>query len=73
LDNCPRHIASELAEKIRADVASHDFQLPIPRSITISLGVSELIDSDNSQSFFDRTDQLLYKAKKQNRNCVVTG
>ncbi|QBC42361.1 sensor domain-containing diguanylate cyclase [Iodobacter fluviatilis] len=73
LDNCPRHIASELAEKIRAVIASHDFKLPIPRSITISLGVSELTDSDNSQSFFDRTDQLLYKAKEQNRNCVVTG
>jgi diguanylate cyclase (GGDEF)-like protein len=73
LDNCPRHIASELAEKIRADVASYDFQLPVPRTITISLGVSELTVGDNGQSFFDRTDQLLYKAKENNRNCVMVG
>jgi len=59
-----------LAEKLRELVEKTDI---IPaRKITISLGVTCLEDGDSVQSWTKRADDMLYLAKKQGRNQVVT-
>lgn len=62
--------AKELAEKIRLSVSNEKF--PVVGHITISLGVSQLLDEDKLQSLFKRTDLALYAAKNEGRNCVVS-
>lgn len=40
--------------------------------MTISLGVTELQQSENAASLFNRADQALYQAKKLGRNKTIT-
>ncbi len=42
-------------------------------SITISCGISEFNEGDNEETVFERTDQALYQAKNNGRNCCVVG
>ena len=59
-----------LAEKLRELVENTDI---IPaKKITISLGVTCLKVGDSVQSWTKRADDMLYLAKKQGRNQVVT-
>ena len=39
--------------------------------ITISLGVTQLKDNENEESFTKRVDEALYEAKHNGRNQVV--
>ena len=67
--NMNKNEACILAEKIRRVVDEYDFSYPEKR-ITISLGVSEYTEKDDSILLFKRGDISLYKAKYSGRNCV---
>nr|WP_314900047.1 GGDEF domain-containing protein [uncultured Deefgea sp.] len=71
LDDCPKVLALELAERLRLAVAEFDFALPDSFQITISLGVVELLQGETEVEFFQRADQLLYAAKSSGRNRVM--
>ena len=58
-----------LAERLRMLIAAADFD-PVPQ-ITCSFGVHQF-DGEDTDSIFRYVDDLLYKAKQQGRNCVVT-
>lgn len=61
--------AAHLAESLRREAASHRF--PAVGSLTLSLGVAEHTASNESaESWFRRTDGMLYAAKGNGRNTV---
>ena len=57
-----------MAEKIRRNVENETYD--INRKITISLGVAEIKDDFNL--IVDKADRMLYKAKRDGRNRVVS-
>ena len=59
---------TQLAEKIRREVESHDFNGIGP--ITVSMGLAEVMEDDDPQTFFQRADNQLYKAKAMGKNTV---
>ncbi len=63
--------AKDLAERIRIEVGEHNFD--IAEKITVSFGVTSLMESDQTDTFIKRADDALYTAKKEGRNRVVTG
>lgn len=73
MSNTPCHEAARVLDKIREAVASSPFNFkgdPVP--ITLSLGVTELLPDDSLSSLFDRADALLYRAKNEGRNRLVS-
>jgi len=60
-----------LAEKLRTLVANHIF--PIVGHITISIGVTQYMSFDSSESLVKRTDDAMYRAKESGRNRVEVG
>ncbi len=58
--------AYKVAEKIRKIVEKHDFK--IGKTITISLGVTEVHNDDSFDSIIRRIDNALYKSKSNGRN-----
>lgn len=63
--------AQQLAERIRANVAKHNFK--VVNNVTISLGVTAFKGKDDNESDFSkRADQALYHAKENGRNQVST-
>ena len=64
--------AAALAEKLRGDVEVYPFEDVDGRKVTVSIGVSEYLESDISfQDIIKRADDALYKAKEDGRNRVV--
>jgi diguanylate cyclase (GGDEF)-like protein len=62
-----------LAERIRKNVEEMLFDYNnIKLNISVSIGLTELVEGDDVQEFVGRADELLYKAKKNGRNCVVS-
>jgi len=61
--------AEKLANKLR--VAVQEYNFPCSRTISISLGVTQLKETDNKDSFTKRVDEALYAAKNSGRNKVV--
>ncbi len=61
--------ALHVAQKICHAIAHAEFQKTI--TITASFGVTQLRRSDNTASWFGRTDEALYKAKQQGKNRVA--
>jgi diguanylate cyclase (GGDEF)-like protein len=64
--------AYQLAEKIRTSVAEQSFILDDslrPVRVTISIGVARY--SGNRKAFFQATDESLYRAKAEGKNCVI--
>ena len=60
-----------LAERIRRTIAKRehlvgDIRIPV----TVSIGVTTLAWNDNEDSFFDKADRALYRAKDSGRNKV---
>ncbi len=58
--------AYKVAEKIRKIVEKHDFK--IGKTVTISLGVTEVHNDDSFDSIIRRIDNTLYKSKSNGRN-----
>lgn len=62
-----------VGERLRKAVAEkkikdrHGKELP---SVTISVGITQLKNTDSIEDLFDRADKSLYKAKESGRNCV---
>ena len=62
--------ATGAAEKLRAAIE----QSPLcgdGRRVTVSVGLAELAESENMDSWIRRCDAALYQAKTRGRNCVV--
>ena len=62
--------AKGLAERIRQCIENTHF--PLLEQVTLSLGVTEYYQNDNSSTIFSRVDIALYAAKESGRNKVVT-
>lgn len=63
--------AIKMAERIRETISTLDEE-PLPKPITISLGVAELENDENQGAFYKRADHALYRAKHLGRNQVAT-
>ncbi len=61
--------AGHLAEKVRQAVETFTFEKA--DKVSISLGVTQLLNGENKNSFIRRVDEALYKAKSGGRNMVV--
>jgi len=69
LDHCKVEEAFIEANKLRQKIEELN---PINLKVTVSIGVSELINNERSfNGLLDRADQSLYLAKEQGRNRVV--
>ena len=80
LVNASRDAAMEIAQRIRAAVEAHRFDVgkPEPLTVTISIGVAMLATKSGeanmkvlADDLVDRADQGVYNAKRQGRNQVV--
>ena len=64
--------AEQFAERIRAKVAITKWQyLPEGIKITISIGLTELLENDRLESPLNRSDTAMYAAKKSGRDRLV--
>jgi diguanylate cyclase (GGDEF)-like protein len=64
--------AQEVAERIRSTVESHPFIFESKKlKVTISIGVSSIIQNDNWEKIYNRADQALYQSKQSGRNKVT--
>ena len=73
LNNCDSSQAVARAEEVRIGIASRPIQtVRGPLSVTISLGIlaSRDWDLDLVEEILSETDQALYRAKADGRNCV---
>jgi diguanylate cyclase len=65
--------ALRLAEEMREAVTQLGFHFRgAPVSITISCGITALVDGDEAENAFDRADRAMYRAKETGRNRVVS-
>ena len=64
-------VATDVTERIRRSVETFDFET-VDR-ITASFGVSEHRTGEGPDTLLKRTDEALYRAKHQGRNCIVSG
>ncbi|MSR15040.1 MAG: GGDEF domain-containing protein [Gammaproteobacteria bacterium] len=67
----PLDRAAEVCEELRGQLGQAAFQYQGQRvPVTISVGVSGLVESDTLESLFERADRALYQAKNGGRNKV---
>ncbi|MCC7226481.1 MAG: diguanylate cyclase [Burkholderiaceae bacterium] len=71
LPHCDLAHAAEIAEKLRGLFAQHDF--PLVTSVHASFGATQWDTIEQMDSWIDRTDRAVYKAKAAGRNVVRTG
>ncbi|MDD2374397.1 MAG: GGDEF domain-containing protein [Eubacteriales bacterium] len=71
LPDTPLKPATDLANRIREKIAACDCG-PVSQ-VTCSFGVTELREGDTMESILQRVDDLLYMAKQEGRNQVVSG
>ncbi len=69
--NCPSSSATDLAEKIRSELAEIPQTALNGKMVTSSFGVTELQPGDTAETILRRADRALYKAKDGGRNRVV--
>ncbi len=62
--------ARDLAEKVRVSLETQRFIRGSDHLVTLSMGVSELKDDDDSRSWVRRSDAALYESKENGRNQV---
>ena len=66
---CNVNEAAELAEKIRTEFASVTYETAGPQ--TVSIGVAQVREGENSDALCTRVDNALYTAKANGKNQVV--
>jgi diguanylate cyclase (GGDEF)-like protein len=64
--------AQLLAKRIRRNVENLSIKSLKDVRITLSVGVSAMVEQDSPQSLFERADAALYQAKENGRNQVCT-
>ena len=69
LPNTNLDTAFTIAERLRKNIEQYEF--PIVKHITASMGVAEKRPFETIKSLYVRVDNALYKAKESNRNCVA--
>lgn len=70
LPNIQLEEAYQIAENIRHNIQEYNFDLP-DLKVTISVGLAQY-ESEDSKSFVNRADNLLYQAKRNGRNRIET-
>lgn len=71
LPGASKTTAMGLAEIIRAAIFNSECEKDKPLSVTASFGVGQQLSGEDFASCFKRTDNALYKAKEQGRNCCI--
>ena len=71
LPGASKTTAMGLAEIIRAAIFNSQCESDKPLSVTASFGVGQQLPGEDFASCFKRTDNALYKAKGQGRNCCI--
>lgn len=61
-------IAKKVSEKINIVLSQTEFK-PVEK-VTVSIGVTHVVDGDTNESLVKRSDQALYKAKNNGRNRI---
>ncbi len=61
--------AKKVASKISKSIEG-DLKHITDKTITVSIGVSEINESDNEDTIFKRVDDLLYKSKNNGKNTI---
>ncbi len=61
--------AAKLAEKLRRTIMEYEF--PEVKKVTCSFGVSSYAPDESGETFINRADSALYRAKESGRNRVV--
>jgi diguanylate cyclase (GGDEF)-like protein len=77
LSGCSLANARAIAEKIRQQVAklvihNPEHQGPLKQPVTVSIGLSPVGTTDTPEQVYDRSDRLLYVAKHQGKNQIVS-
>lgn len=60
--------AAQVAEKIRNTIEG--LRLPDAPAVTVSIGCTAYVPGENPESFFKRSDEALYTAKREGKNRV---
>ena len=64
--------AKKLANRVRNNIDENEFNCnDVKIKISVSIGLAKLHDDDDSITFIERADKLLYKAKNAGRNNVI--
>lgn len=63
--------AAICCERIRKRIESESSENHPEYTLTISIGVAEIMADDTLESLLDRADKLLYEAKESGRNCIM--
>jgi diguanylate cyclase (GGDEF)-like protein len=71
LSNCDRDAAFALAEKVRIQVEQATAEGLGAIKITVSVGVTEMVEIDTENSLLSRVDEALYEAKRSGRNRAI--
>ena len=71
---CPQSSPEQvklIAEKLRAQIAQHEFDSERPLHVTISAGATIVQIDESYDEAFQRLDEALYAAKRSGRNAVI--
>jgi diguanylate cyclase (GGDEF)-like protein/PAS domain S-box-containing protein len=60
-------IGIQVADRLRQEIETTTFA-EVPRSITVSAGLAELVRKESAESIIERSDRALYQAKRTGRN-----
>jgi diguanylate cyclase len=65
-------VAIRIANELRSSVEALRFHFRgVPVRVTVSCGITELLDADGAESAFDRADAALYRAKSAGKNACI--
>jgi diguanylate cyclase (GGDEF)-like protein len=64
----PMHAGIEIAERLRGVIAAWEFDHGQP--VTLSIGLSQFLQGDDSHALLQRADKALYRAKAAGRNRI---
>ncbi|AZV46994.1 diguanylate cyclase [Nautilia sp. PV-1] len=70
LPNTNVTVAQKIAQKLKRVIENHNF--PFIKKLTCSFGVTEMKENDSINTLTVRADTLLYEAKKQGKNRVIS-